>query len=181
MKQIVLILAISTFCSYQSLGQNVTNEFWGIPFGSSMEKVQQLMDAKPGCTLTQYRKNAAWLYEGCRFGGYDAEFIILNFSSNQFDGVSMVLLPNRRSDDLNQNKEFVNDAFISIYKSLKSKYGPELYSFDMPGKHIIWNYPTGCKTCDLRIDLQELTHQISIEYTNLKIARKYSKDPKSDF
>lgn len=166
-----------------SFGQKVQDDFWGIPFGSSMEKVKQLMETKPGCRLTQYSPHLAWLYEGCRFGGYNAETIILSFSSNQFYNATVTLQPNSRSDDRALNKQFVHRDFNDIYNSVKTKYGREATSYgeELMGPKYIWRLPTGCTNCELEIELAALTWQITLEYTSLKSRKNTAKNPKSDF
>lgn len=184
MRKFIYLLAINIFFITRSFCQNTQNDFWGIPFGSNMEKVKQIMESKPGCTLTKYAPNAAWLFEGCRFGGYTSELMIFNFAANQFYSVNVVLLPNSSSDDPATNKQMVQRDFNNVYSSLKEKYGKEVKSpsqYDFISPSYEWLYPSGCKSCDLRITLTALTNQITIDYSNLKIYSKVAKNPKSDF
>lgn len=180
---LLIIILANSLCYGQVTG------FMDIPFGTPFNTAYQTVSKKQGCLISRSDRPYILALQNCKFGGYNSDFLILNFIEGKFSKSTILIQPNTMSSDLKENTEYLFADFLRIESNLKSKYGSPLHSFtprklkDYEGKEYYdpeynsyyssWFFPKGCKDrkdCSYFIILEAVNRSngITLKYEDVK-------------
>jgi len=112
---LLVLMAIPIISYSQTL-----DGFFGFRFGCSMDSVKKEMLIKPGCSLIdKYSSENMLAFEGMKFAGRDATYMIFGFINNKFHTGSVLISPNLKSKIIELYSDIQGELNEKYYKTTK--------------------------------------------------------------